>query len=253
MTHRFVVVVVLGLMVCALTADAVNLSGTTMVVPVIGRFAGAGGTQWRTDLFVSNHSTVPKTIVARLYLTGGGEEVRTFSLPAFRDFELRDVVQSVFGLSSGGGLLTLTTGGESEFDARARIYNVGNPAGEFGQNVPAVGLGHLRRQAFMYGLSGTNGNRLNAGVANPTPNSFSVQYLMRTGTGDVLASGSFPVGPFQVVQINDVFASWGVAPQSNVSLEFFTITNEELLYGYASEVRNDTGDAIFVFGQAPNA
>jgi hypothetical protein len=26
----------------------------------------------------------------------------------------------------------------------------------------------------------------------------------------------------------------------------------ELIYGYASEVRNDTGDAVFIFGVSPN-
>lgn len=37
-----------------------------------------------------------------------------------------------------------------------------------------------------------------------------------------------------------------------VFLVIATTVNEEPLYGYASEVRNDTGDAIFVFGQGPN-
>lgn len=27
---------------------------------------------------------------------------------------------------------------------------------------------------------------------------------------------------------------------------------DDVFYGFASEVRNDTGDAIFVFGTAPN-
>ena len=30
-------------------------------------------------------------------------------------------------------------------------------------------------------------------------------------------------------------------------------TSGALIYGYASEVRNDTGDAVFVFGLSPNS
>lgn len=249
--RKFVVVLFVFLLLAA-SAEAVRLSGTTVVVPIIGRFAGAGGTQWRTDLFISNHYSVPKTIVGRLYVTGGGVVERTWVIGDFDDLAFPDVVLNEFGLSSAGGLLVLTTAVESDFDARARIYNSGHPAGEFGQSVPGIGISQLRRQAFMYGLSGVNGNRLNVGVANPTPLSFPVGYSMKNGSGAMLASGSFTLGPFQVVQVNDVFAAWGVAPQANVSVEFSTSLNEHLLYGYASEVRNDTGDAVFIFGQGPN-
>lgn len=232
-------------------APAVNLADTTVVIPIIGRFPGANNTQWRTDVFVSNHSTVTKTVTAQFYVSGGSLMERSFTLAPFNDVELRDIVLNQFGLPNAAGLLILTTTGGSSFDARARIYNAGNPAGEFGQGVPGIGMINLRRQAFMYGLSGTGGNRLNVGVANPSNKTITVTYLMRTGSNQLLASGSLSVGPFQVVQVNDVFAVWGVPPQANVSIEFNTF--DDPIYGYASEVRNDTGDAVFLFGQGPNA
>jgi len=52
-------------------------------------------------------------------------------------------------------------------------------------------------------------------------------------------------------QINDVFSAYGVTPQDTLEVEFDSPSGA-VIYGYASEVRNDTGDAIFVFGTGPN-
>ena len=42
-----------------------------------------------------------------------------------------------------------------------------------------------------------------------------------------------------------------VPPQADVQVSFDT--SDLTLFGYASEVRNDTGDAIFVVGSSPNS
>ncbi|MEO8218463.1 MAG: hypothetical protein ABI718_15380 [Acidobacteriota bacterium] len=55
---------------------------------------------------------------------------------------------------------------------------------------------------------------------------------------------------YQTIQSSDIFR-FGIAPQADVQVEFNT--SGDLIYGYASEVRNDTGDAIFVCGTSPNS
>jgi hypothetical protein len=57
--------------------------------------------------------------------------------------------------------------------------------------------------------------------------------------------------PRQTRQFNDIFTEFSITPQADVQITFDTF--EHQVYGYASEVRNDTGDAIFVFGTSPNS
>ncbi len=164
---------------------------------------------------------------------------------------LRDIVLNTFNLSNAAGQLTLTSPSSIQLEARARIYNSGNPAGEFGQNAPGLGLDELSRQAFLYGLSGINGNRVNAGVANPNDSAISVNITVTDKNNNILYINSVTVQPHETRQFNDIFTAFGITPQADVQVSFDT--SELTLFGYASEVRNDTGDAIFVVGSSPNS
>jgi len=79
----------------------------------------------------------------------------------------------------------------------------------------------------------------------------SVNLQINDRTNNSLHSEAFTLQPHQTLQFNDIFTRFGIAPQADVQVQFFTAT--DLVYGYASEVRNDTGDAIFIFGTSPNS
>ena len=66
----------------------------------------------------------------------------------------------------------------------------------------------------------------------------------------MLASRTANVGPHSYVQYNDIFTAFSITPRAGVQVN---ITSDRLIYGYSSEVRNDTGDAIFNFGTSPNS
>ena len=134
-------------------------------------------------------------------------------------------------------------------EARARIYNSGNPAGQFGQGAPGIGLGRLSRQAYLYGLSATGDYRLNIGVANPNNVPASITINVQSSNNVILHTRTVTVQPHQYVQYNDIASNFGIAPQNSLVVNMFSA---ELIYGYASEVRNDTGDAVFTFGVSPN-
>jgi hypothetical protein len=226
---------------------AAGTSGTTVVIPIIGRFPGAGGTQWQTDVFIANPSTNTPAVTMTFY-SATGPQVSTLNLGAFHTLSLRDIVLNTYGATTAAGPLEITA--PTAIEARARIYNVGNPAGEFGQSAPGLGLQRLGRQAYVLGVSGINGNRVNAGVTNPNGTTAGVTLTLRSATNAILHSETFNVPPHGNVQFNDIFARFGVTPQEGVAAEF---NSAELpIYGYASEVRNDTGDAIFLWGTAPN-
>jgi hypothetical protein len=232
-------------------AHALNVSGEKIIFPVIGRFPGAGGTQWVTDVFIANPGTANYVLTLRYYPSGEPVQVRTINVTtSFSTITLTDICLNTFGRANTGGTLEID-GGIFTPEARARIYNVGNPAGQFGQGVPGIGLGHLSRQAFLYGLSTTSANRLNVGVCNPNDEPVVVSILVNDHNGANVHSRSVTVQPHQFVQYNDIAVAFGVPPQEGLVVNMNT--SGALIYGYASEVRNDTGDAVFTFGVSPNS
>ena len=235
--------------------EAVKISDPTVVIPVAIHAPGKGTSQWRTDLWISNHSSVAKDVTVTFYPDGGGSQSFVVPMATFTTVHIEDVVLNRFGLSNVKGLLILTTEGNSGFSARARIYNVGNPAGQFGQFVPGLGLYYLSRQAFLPGLSGVDGNRTNVGIANPQDRDINPTLEIFDGDHNELARIDLTVPAHQVLQINDIFATYGVAPQDNVQVEILTnnLSETDRIYGYASVARDKTSDAVFIFGTSPNA
>ena len=249
--RRFLIALLLILPFAAVPrAHALNVSGERIIFPVIGRFPGAGGTQWQTDVFIANPGTPTYELTLRFYPSGEAVQVRTITMTPFSVTTLTDICLNTFGRANTGGMLELDAGVITP-EARARIYNVGNPAGQFGQGVPGIGYGRLSRQAFLYGLSTTSANRLNVGVANPNDAPVVVSILVNDHTGANVHSRSVTVQPHQFVQFNDIAATFGIPPQDGLVVNMNT--SGALIYGYASEVRNDTGDAVFTFGLSPNS
>lgn len=247
MRRFFLFVVLVSL---ALPAAAENLGDTTVIIPIIGRFAGVPPSIWRTDVFIANHNTVPKTLTLNFYQTGGSTLTTTVPIGAFSTVTLRDIVLTTFGLNAAAGQLEIKSPNESGFEARARIYNQGLAIGEFAQGAPGLGLSLLRVQGFLYGLSGINGNRVNVGIANPNGTAITGTLTISDKNRNPLSTTEQTIDPHQTRQINDIFTALGITPQADVQVEFSTF--DKVFYLYASEVRNDTGDAIFLFGTSPN-
>lgn len=230
-------------------AHALKISGETVIIPIIGRFPGAGGTQWRTDVFLSNPGTATYELVLRFYPGGEPVQQRTVTMNPFSVVTLTDICLNMFGRTNAGGVLEIF-GGVYTVQARARIYNAGNPAGEFGQSVPGVGLRALNRQAYMYGLATSNANRLNTGIANPNDVATLVTIYVRNSGGEIIYTREVTVPAHQFVQFNDIAATFGIPAQQGLAIDMY---GSDPIYGYVSDVRNDTGDAVFVFGLSPNS
>lgn len=233
------------------SATAFAASDSTVIIPIVGRFDGVGTSVWRTDVFLGTRSLAPPDLTMTFHPAGGGAPiVRNLTLGNYSTLEFPDIMLNTFGMTSGSGMLIIATAG-GRIEARARIYNVGSSAGEFGQAAPGRGLGTLTREAFMWGLSGIGGNRVNIGVANPnsTATTFTIYVADRDNT-PLYRQDAIPIAAHQVIQYNDIFGTFGIAPREGVQVVIFTAAAK--IYGYASQVRNDTGDAIFIAGTNPN-
>lgn len=244
--RRVLVLSLVLLLLAAAVANAVRIEGQTIILPVIGRFPGDGGTQWRTDVFIFNPYADQTTVTLKFY-DGAGLRQHTAVLDGFKSLSLPDVVLNTFGMTNGGGPLEIES--TTRIEARARIFNSGNPAGQFGQSVVGIAEDRLSRQASLYGLSGL-GSRVNIGVMNPHDHPVTVGLSVADRNNASLHSETFDVPPHTYRQFSNIFTLFGIPAQDGVRVSFNEF--DDPIYGYASEVRNDTGDAVFVFGTAPN-
>jgi len=244
--RRALIVCLFLLFVTAAPVSAVRLEGPVVILPVIGRFPGDGGTQWRTDLFLLNSFGETTTVTLKFY-DGTGLKTFTTAINPYNSLSLPDVVLNTFGLQGGGGPLEIES--TTRIEARARIYNSGNPAGQFGQGVPGITRDLLSRQSSLYGLSGS-GARVNVGVMNPNDRTVTVSMVIVDRFNQGIAGETFDLAPHSYRQFGNIFALYNIPEQQGVRVQFNEF--DDPIYGYASEVRNDTGDAIFTFGTAPN-
>jgi hypothetical protein len=242
-TRTLTIAVVLFALSPAVPVEAHDLAGNNLIIPIVGSGPGAFGTQWRTDLVVTNLE--PEPLVIYVTLHDGTYTFTALNLHAFGTLQVDDVI-GYLGRGNTSGILRVSSGGaQRRFIARAYVYNRGNPAGEFGQGVPAVPIDALTQEHVLSGIAGTGGRRTNVGVANPWPTEADVILTMHGADGELLGQVAQSVAPFTVLQINNVFSAFGVVPEPSPSIRVHSSVS---VYPYASIVRNDTGDAVFVSG-----
>jgi hypothetical protein len=233
---------------------ATGLTGQDLVVPVVARTPGLLGSQWRTDLVVTNTGRDPFPVPVQVTFMNndGPDQALYLSLGPLGSLAVEDVVRDAFGHEQAFGLVRVTSGDpEVRLTARARIVNVGGPEGEYGQGVPGLPTALLPLRATVAGVSGTGGNRTNLGIANPHATEAQVFIELWDAGGSLRGGVSVGVAAYSVLQLNDIFSHFGVQPLPSANVQ---VTSSVGVYVYGSVVRADTGDAVFVVGagEAPD-
>jgi hypothetical protein len=234
----------------AVPARATDFASHHLLVPIAGRTAGAFGSQWKTDLVVTNAARNGEPLTAEIYFLVGGnlsQPVVTLLGPR-QSTVIEDVIHTAFGHEAASGIIVIAVREpHAKLTARARIYNTGSGAGDFGQTVQAMPYTKLSKEAFLTGLPGLNGNRTNVGIANPgsLPADFSISLYDQQG--EFRGSLSTRVAPFSVRQFNDVFSEFQAGPLDGATIQ---IRSSHGVYTYASIIRAASGDVDFVMGTA---
>lgn len=225
---------------------AQDMGGANLLIPIAGRTAGAFGSQWRTDLVITNLEIDPVNVHISFYESATKSSFTSKVVPGNGTLVLEDVIRTTMATESGLGMLRVNAGTTgARVVARAYVHNRGTAAGEFGQGVPAVPVDALSQDHVLSGIVAGSGRRTNIGVANPWPTEVDVVLTLHDRNGEILAQDARTVAPLAIWQINDVFASLGVTPVAEASLR---VNASAGVYPYASIVRNDSGDAVFVAG-----
>ncbi len=249
----FAVAAVLGALT-PIPAAAVQISSDQVVVPVIVHAQGYNSTEWRSDVWVTNAGGDAGDLTLTYYPTTGGELTQTMSIGAYSGHFFPDIVLQTFGLGNSKGMLIVSSA-STFMEVRARVYNTGDPAGQFGQAVPGLPLNRLARQGFISGVSTAAGNRLSVGLANATDRTFDVSIsVLDPTTGEQFVGGTVTLAPHELIQLDKVAQLWDLPERDSLAIRMTSVggDNADSFYGYASVVRNDTGDATFLFGTSPN-
>jgi hypothetical protein len=255
----------------------------TQFFPILARTAGAGGTQWVSDLTVHNMMDA-QVVVGVQFLEADKANVFNPSFPdrftlAPRETVLiEDALNSLFGFETNiKGALVVTVDNQlvpgannpegSELLATSRTYNTGDPAGTFGQTVPATGtvINAAPTKSLVSGAINSTRFRSNLGAMNMTfIASLRIKYRVLDETGSVVAEGMKTLLPASVSQWS--FQSLGVPKTDGpLTVEMWMHPDDVLedpcasnfptmFIGYVSKVDGNpdgTGDAEFIYA-APN-
>jgi hypothetical protein len=228
-------------------AFAANYAAPQVFIPIVTHTAGASGTQWRTDLVITNRDANKSAVVSMIYdPIGSIPFVLTDVIGPRQTLVFQDFVGVRVGRPNSYGTLTVLTDNEAPVVAHARIYNTGNAAGEFGQLIQGLPISELPRTAWLSGLIGTRGFRTNVGIANPNnvDLTFGLTWYDKHGESHGSA-GLVTVPAYGVLLYNDIFNTVGMPRDEGLMIRI----NASLpVYAYASVVRNDTGDAYTIVG-----
>ncbi len=234
-------------------AEALRIGGSEVVVPVIAHNPGLHGTQWRTDIWINNHYSEEGPVTLTFYPENGDVIVREEQIGSYRGLFLADIVLETFGMNDAKGML-IVSAPDMRLEVHGRIFNTGDENGEFGQGFFGIPTDLLSRQGLVSGVSTAGGNRVSVGIANPTDHEITPGIMVADASdGSILYTETLTVEAHSLIQFSDIASRWNLPESSSLMINVSTSVNEDPFFAYASVVRNDTGDAIFIFGTSPNS
>ena len=240
------------------TGDAVFVLGNApdsgmIMIPVVARTEGVGGTQWYSDLRLI--ATGDRSATVRLEFHPAGSSgnpspvTRTLTIAAGTGTGFEDLVGDIFGMENTVGSLRIVLQPEKDVGVglavSSRTYNR-SASGTFGQNITPVTAG-CRGTATVIGIDEDDEVRSNLLLCEVLGESVEIEAVLRDRFGAVLGDPiTLTVPPFGLVQVNGVFGRWGVTPQINCRIELTRVRGGGAFFALASVVDRLTGDAVAI-------
>lgn len=240
MRNLLAVLLLLGF---ALPASAVELTGSDIIIPIVGRTAGMHGTFWKSDVYVTNLTrTRSSSLPVRFEFMSGGT-VQSFELwlGPREGYVVHDYLLTKLQQESGVGMLRIRTevpGGR--IAARAWVYHRDAEGREVGQNVQGIAAESLMRDSFLTGLVVNEVARTNVGIANPHDIDAEVWLVDRHPSFQRVTKVVVPARG--VVQLNLAHLFY-LSDEESVTLE---VRSQLPVMPYASVIRNSSGDPQFI-------
>lgn len=216
---------------------------TRAVVPVVGNVTGLGEVRWRTDVRLFN--PYQGDLEVALTLPGvPGEPFLFTTVAAGQSIVFNDVIRDAFGLDDVLSPLVIQTLATRSIVVSATIRGPG-PAGSVqAQGEPTIYTSTLPARAVLHSLSFNEKYRTNVGLANLGESKTSITLALQRISGRNVATKSVDVAPGTLVQIplNTLFP---VLTEGD-DLILVAETENSQSYVYASVIRNESNDGVFV-------
>jgi hypothetical protein len=217
------------------------------VVPIAPRTPGLKNTLWRTDLALSNLSSLPAAVKVHYLLAGQDNSalanVAEIELEGGQSRVLADVVSAELGLSQANGGLMIVS--DAEIAVASRTYNQAG-AGTYGQHVPATLVDDLipaGETGMLVGVRRSAGYRTNVGFVNPSGRTVRFTVRLVDGGGAVRGTLQRSLKPLSQHQYTDVLPALGADALDAGRVE---ITADGPFQAYAMVIDNASGDPVLI-------
>lgn len=219
--------------------------------PVVANLPGLNNTDWRTDVSVVNLAATGTSITLLLQpeIRNGAPVfepviIDSVNIAAGAQLTMRNIVETVFGLSNTKGALSIFSNDGAPLVMSARIYTYGDDGGSYGQNVEGL---LVANDAWTPGITHDDFYRTNIGIYLPfdplpgAPVRFAIRVYNNGGTE--VGSGAFIFNDAGVQQLS--LSAFGVSTLLDGYVEFDSLDPTVNFFAYASRVDEISGDAVF--------
>lgn len=228
--------------------------GGRMIIPAVGRTAGAGGTYWRSDLSLFNPTANSIALHVR-YLAAGSDNrtsaAQSLAVSPSRGIVVTDVNEWL-GVGNGTGALEITwPSGVGGPIVTSRTYTTDEQGGTFGQSIGPVSQNEFRGEAVIPGLRSDASFRANIGFVNGGVSHLGLTVQAIAADGRPLAETFVTLPPLSQIQVP--FAGLFQALENPENAGTVTVvahsTGDPDLFLYGSVVDRASGDPIFIAGR----
>ncbi len=225
------------------------------VVTAAARLAGQGGTDWKTDLVVTNlgAGTASVELAAWLRDRPNLDPPRaTEVLGTMASLSVEDALGTLFNLADGAAA-SLFLASASPLAVASRTYNL-TPEGTYGQSIPAAAVASAfapGQVAVLIGLVENPSYRSNLGLVNTSDRPVTVRAVFRDDSGEQLGTRIYEILERSSLQRTRVLRD---VTSSRVDLAWVELTGSggDFL-AYASTVDAQTGDPVYQPARAASA
>jgi hypothetical protein len=225
---------------------ALDAASRSLVIPTAAHLVGLNGTNWRTDLQLSNPGSEPAaldvTLLPRDQDNSAPANTMHLTVPPGQSARYPDLL-SLFGFTGAAAIRIDTSSGS--LLVTSRTYNQ-RVKGSFGAIIaPATAIAYGRLIGLSHDPTLTAGSRTNIGLVNATAGPVQILVELHNGDGSLLGASTQHLEPFEYVQLDKVFET---VSQELVADGFAIVSSDTpgaSFFAYASVVDNVTGDGDY--------
>ena len=221
----------------------------TLIIPAAGTGSGANNSRWQTEVTLHNASSESVPVNLTWHDVAGTVTANPINLAPRATQSLSDVAKTLFGRDSATGAIeiTLPDALAPKVGISSRTFNA-SPAGQFGQDVPAVRAEDAAAIGDLTALpapSSAADFRFNFGVYAVTKSTVEWELIRADGTSAATKSVDYAAGD-QLQYNTGISALFGL-DEKDGDVVHAQVTNGSAIF-YGSAIDNATGDPTFVPG-----